>query len=151
VKLIQGSYHYRQENSQRKNRRENNTRKITESASMGAASPTTAKRFSPILLRNNLSHCITRTAGSVCPPLILSRSVKCPVPAFPPSFPLISHCYLPLDFFKRRGFYALHRDNVQGAPGSVRTAASEDVVRLAKPIFADIGADKEHFVLLALK
>jgi hypothetical protein len=34
VKLIQGSYHYRQEISQRKDRRENNTRKITESASM---------------------------------------------------------------------------------------------------------------------
>jgi DNA repair protein RadC len=31
-----------------------------------------------------------------------------------------------------------------------RTAASDDVVRIAKPIFADLDADKEHFVLLAL-
>ena len=31
-----------------------------------------------------------------------------------------------------------------------RTAASEDVVRVAKPIFAELDADKEHFLLLAL-
>jgi DNA repair protein RadC len=31
-----------------------------------------------------------------------------------------------------------------------RTAASEDVTRIAKPIFAELDADKEHFVLLAL-
>lgn len=31
-----------------------------------------------------------------------------------------------------------------------RTAGSEDVMRVAKPIFADLDADKEHFVLLAL-
>ena len=31
-----------------------------------------------------------------------------------------------------------------------RTAASEDVLRVAKPIFAELDADKEHFVLLAL-
>jgi DNA repair protein RadC len=31
-----------------------------------------------------------------------------------------------------------------------RTASSEDVVRVSKPIFADLDADKEHFVLLAL-
>jgi DNA repair protein RadC len=31
-----------------------------------------------------------------------------------------------------------------------RTAASEDVMRVAKPIFANLDADKEHFVLLAL-
>jgi DNA repair protein RadC len=31
-----------------------------------------------------------------------------------------------------------------------RTAASEDVVRVARPIFAELDADKEHFVLLAL-
>src|SRR5215471_4213330 len=30
------------------------------------------------------------------------------------------------------------------------TAASEDVLRVAKPIFAELDADKEHFVLLAL-
>jgi len=30
------------------------------------------------------------------------------------------------------------------------TAASEDVMRIAKPIFAELDADKEHFVLLAL-
>ena len=31
-----------------------------------------------------------------------------------------------------------------------RTAASDDVMRVAKPIFANLDADKEHFVLLAL-
>jgi DNA repair protein RadC len=31
-----------------------------------------------------------------------------------------------------------------------RTAASEDVVRVAKPIFGKLDADKEHFLLLAL-
>ena len=31
-----------------------------------------------------------------------------------------------------------------------RTAASDDVMRVAKPIFAELDADKEHFVLLAL-
>jgi proteasome lid subunit RPN8/RPN11 len=31
-----------------------------------------------------------------------------------------------------------------------RTASSEDVARYARPIFADLDADKEHFVLLAL-
>ena len=31
-----------------------------------------------------------------------------------------------------------------------RAAASDDVVRVAKPIFAELDADKEHFVLLAL-
>ena len=31
-----------------------------------------------------------------------------------------------------------------------RTAASDDVVRIAKPIFAELDADKEHFLLLAL-
>ena len=31
-----------------------------------------------------------------------------------------------------------------------RTAASGDVVRVARPIFAELDADKEHFVLLAL-
>jgi DNA repair protein RadC len=31
-----------------------------------------------------------------------------------------------------------------------RTAASEDVMRVAKPIFANLDADKEHFVLLVL-
>jgi DNA repair protein RadC len=31
-----------------------------------------------------------------------------------------------------------------------RTASSEDVVRFAKPIFAELDADKEHFVLFAL-
>ena len=31
-----------------------------------------------------------------------------------------------------------------------RTAASEDVMRVARPIFAELDADKEHFVLLAL-
>jgi DNA repair protein RadC len=31
-----------------------------------------------------------------------------------------------------------------------RTAASEDVVRVARPIFAELDADKEHFLLLAL-
>jgi DNA repair protein RadC len=31
-----------------------------------------------------------------------------------------------------------------------RTASSEDVVRLAKPVFAELDADKEHFVLFAL-
>src|SRR5215813_5804617 len=30
------------------------------------------------------------------------------------------------------------------------TAASGDVVRVARPIFAELDADKEHFVLLAL-
>ena len=30
------------------------------------------------------------------------------------------------------------------------TAASDDVMRVAKPIFANLDADKEHFVLLAL-
>jgi DNA repair protein RadC len=34
--------------------------------------------------------------------------------------------------------------------GGERTAGSDDVVRFAKPIFADLDADKEHFVLLAL-
>jgi DNA repair protein RadC len=31
-----------------------------------------------------------------------------------------------------------------------RTAASDDVIRVANPIFASLDADKEHFVLLAL-
>ena len=31
-----------------------------------------------------------------------------------------------------------------------RTAASDDVLRIARPIFAELDADKEHFVLLAL-
>ena len=31
-----------------------------------------------------------------------------------------------------------------------RTAASNDVVRVARPIFAELDWDKEHFVLLAL-
>ena len=31
-----------------------------------------------------------------------------------------------------------------------RAVASDDVVRLARPIFAELDADKEHFVLLAL-
>jgi DNA repair protein RadC len=31
-----------------------------------------------------------------------------------------------------------------------RTAGSEDAVRVARPIFAELDADKEHFVLLAL-
>jgi DNA repair protein RadC len=31
-----------------------------------------------------------------------------------------------------------------------RTGASDDVVRVARPIFADLDADKEHFLLLAL-
>ena len=31
-----------------------------------------------------------------------------------------------------------------------RTGASEDVVRGARPIFAELDADKEHFLLLAL-
>ena len=31
-----------------------------------------------------------------------------------------------------------------------RTAASDDVVRVARPIFAELDADKEHFLLLAL-
>jgi DNA repair protein RadC len=31
-----------------------------------------------------------------------------------------------------------------------RTAASDDAVRIAKPIFAELDADKEHFVPLAL-
>jgi DNA repair protein RadC len=31
-----------------------------------------------------------------------------------------------------------------------RTAASDDVMRVARPIFAELDADKEHFVLLAL-
>jgi DNA repair protein RadC len=31
-----------------------------------------------------------------------------------------------------------------------RTAASDDVVRVARPIFAELDADKKHFVLLAL-
>ena len=31
-----------------------------------------------------------------------------------------------------------------------RTAASDDVIRVAKPIFAELDADKEHFILLAL-
>jgi DNA repair protein RadC len=31
-----------------------------------------------------------------------------------------------------------------------RTGTSEDVVRIARPIFAELDADKEHFVLLAL-
>ncbi len=30
------------------------------------------------------------------------------------------------------------------------TASSDDVMRFARPIFADLDADKEHFVLLAL-
>ena len=30
------------------------------------------------------------------------------------------------------------------------TAASDDVVRVARPIFEELAADKEHFVLLAL-
>jgi hypothetical protein len=29
-----------------------------------------------------------------------------------------------------------------------RTAASDDVVRVARPIFAELDADKEHFLLL---
>jgi len=31
-----------------------------------------------------------------------------------------------------------------------RTGASEDVVRIARPNFAELDADKEHFLLLAL-
>ena len=31
-----------------------------------------------------------------------------------------------------------------------RTGASDDVMRVARPIFAELDADKEHFVLLAL-
>ena len=31
-----------------------------------------------------------------------------------------------------------------------RTGASEDVVRVARPIFAELDADKEHFLLLAI-
>jgi DNA repair protein RadC len=31
-----------------------------------------------------------------------------------------------------------------------RTASSDDAVRIARPIFAELDADKEHFVLLAL-
>ncbi len=31
-----------------------------------------------------------------------------------------------------------------------RTAASDDVIRIARPIFTELDADKEHFVLLAL-
>ena len=31
-----------------------------------------------------------------------------------------------------------------------RTAASDDVMRIVRPIFAELDADKEHFVLLAL-
>jgi hypothetical protein len=31
-----------------------------------------------------------------------------------------------------------------------RTGASDDVVRVARPIFADLDADKEHFLPLAL-
>ena len=31
-----------------------------------------------------------------------------------------------------------------------RTAASDDAVRVARPIFAELDADKEHFLLLAL-
>jgi DNA repair protein RadC len=31
-----------------------------------------------------------------------------------------------------------------------RTAASKDVARVARPIFADLDADKEHFIVLAL-
>jgi DNA repair protein RadC len=31
-----------------------------------------------------------------------------------------------------------------------RTGASEDVVHVARPIFAELDADKEHFLLLAL-
>ncbi len=31
-----------------------------------------------------------------------------------------------------------------------RTSASDDVVRVARPIFAELDADKEHFLLLAL-
>ena len=31
-----------------------------------------------------------------------------------------------------------------------RTSASDDVVRIARPIFAELDADKEHFLLLAL-
>ena len=31
-----------------------------------------------------------------------------------------------------------------------RTGASDDVIRVARPIFAELDADKEHFVLLAL-
>ena len=31
-----------------------------------------------------------------------------------------------------------------------RTGASDDVVRVARPIFAELDADKEHFLLLAL-
>lgn len=36
------------------------------------------------------------------------------------------------------------------AEGGHRAAGSEDVARIAKPIFADLNADKEHFVLLVL-
>ena len=31
-----------------------------------------------------------------------------------------------------------------------RTGASDDVVRVARPIFVELDADKEHFLLLAL-
>ena len=31
-----------------------------------------------------------------------------------------------------------------------RTGASDDVVRVVRPIFAELDADKEHFLLLAL-
>jgi DNA repair protein RadC len=34
--------------------------------------------------------------------------------------------------------------------GGEHTAGSDDVVRFAKPIFADLDADKEHFAVLAL-
>ena len=32
-----------------------------------------------------------------------------------------------------------------------RTAASHDAVRVARPIFAELDADKEHFVLRAIQ
>ena len=31
-----------------------------------------------------------------------------------------------------------------------RTGTSDDVVRVARPIFAELDADKEHFLLLAI-
>src|SRR5262249_18125312 len=39
---------------------------------------------------------------------------------------------------------------LEGCDRGTRTAASEDVLRVAKPIFAELDADKEHFVLLGL-
>jgi DNA repair protein RadC len=59
-----------------------------------------------------------------------------------------------LDFFKRRDFCALYRDDFQVrlelCDVGDRAAAFDDVVRVARPIFAELDADKEYFVLLAL-